>query len=89
MSSTSTGHITSTFQNYRLEHKLTQSLGEKIDIITSNVVQSKISYFIKLIWEQRHQLYNCICTTACQLEQNKTDTEFLIVPSCHRLPHKD
>ena len=36
----------SAFQNYRLESKLLEELGEEIDVIISNTVQSRISPFI-------------------------------------------
>ena len=50
-----TGHTTLTFQNYRLENKLLQEFSDEISIIISNTVQSKISPFIKFIWEDQHQ----------------------------------
>ena len=49
-------HATSAFQDYRLENKLLHELGEEMDIIISNSVQSKISPFIKFISEEQHQL---------------------------------
>ena len=54
--SKTTGHTTLTFQNYRLENKLLQQLGDEVFIIISNTFQSKISLFIKFIWEDQHQL---------------------------------
>ena len=54
--SKTTGHTTLTFQNYRLENKLLQQLGDEVFIIISNTFQSKISLFIKIIWEDQHQL---------------------------------
>ena len=53
--SKTTGHTTSNFQNYRLGNKLPQELGEEMDIIISNTVKSKISLFLKFIWELQHQ----------------------------------
>ena len=44
------GHATSIFQSYRLENKLLQQLGEEMDAIISNIVQSKICHFIKFNW---------------------------------------
>ena len=38
------------------ENKLLQELGDKMFIITSNIVQSKVSLFIKFIWKDQHQL---------------------------------
>ena len=40
--SKTTGHTTSAFQKYGLENKLLQELGEEMDIIISNTVQSTI-----------------------------------------------
>ena len=54
--SKTTGHTTSTFQNYTLGNKLLQELGEEMEIIISNTVQSKISRFIKFIREEQLQL---------------------------------
>ena len=54
--SKTTGHATSTFQNYRLENKLLQELGDEMFMIISSTVQSKINHFIKFIWEEQHQL---------------------------------
>ena len=48
-----TRHKTFTFQNYRLENKLLQELVDEMFIIISNAVQSKISLFIKFIWEDQ------------------------------------
>ena len=47
---------TLTFQNFKLENKLLQELGEEIFIILLNTVQSKISHFIILMWEYQNQL---------------------------------
>ena len=47
---------TLTFQNYKLQNKLLQELGEEIFIILLNTVQSKISHFIILMWEYQNQL---------------------------------
>ena len=44
-----TGHTALTFQNYWLEIKLLQELGDDMFIITSNTVQSNISLFIKFL----------------------------------------
>lgn len=46
-----TSHVTSTFHKYRLEKKLLQEKGEKMDMIISNAAYLKISLFIKSIWE--------------------------------------
>ena len=54
--SKTTGHTTSTFQNYRLKNKLQHELGYEMFIIISSTVQSKIIPFIRFIWEDRHQL---------------------------------
>ena len=54
--SKTTGHTTLTFQSYTLENKLLQQLGVEVFIIISNTFQSKISLFIKFIWEDQHQL---------------------------------
>ena len=54
--SKTTGHTTLTFQNYTLENKFLQQLGDEVIIIISNTFQSKISLFIKFIWEDQHQL---------------------------------
>ena len=54
--SKTTEHTTLTFQNYKLENKLLQELGEEIFIILLNTVQSKISHFIILMWEYQNQL---------------------------------
>lgn len=51
--SKATGHVTSTLENYRLENKSLQELVEELDVIFSNVVQSRINLF-KLIWEKQH-----------------------------------
>ena len=51
-----TGHTTSTFQNYSSENKLLQELGDEMFIIISNNVQSKISPFIRFMWEDQYQL---------------------------------
>ena len=51
-----TGHIMSTFQNQRFQKKLLQESGDEMLIIVSNAVQSKISSFIKFIWEVQQQL---------------------------------
>ena len=50
-----TGHTTSAFQNYRLEKKLLQELGDAMFLIISNTVWTKINPFIKFIWEDQHQ----------------------------------
>ena len=63
--SKTTGHTTLTFQNYRLENKLLQELGDEMFIIISNTVQSTISPLIKFIWEDHHQLY-CLSLTLIQ-----------------------
>ena len=47
--SKTTGHTSSTFQNYRLENKLPQELGKDMDTIISNAVQTEISPFVKFI----------------------------------------
>ena len=60
--SKTTGHTTLTFQNYRLENKLLQQLGDEVFIIISNTFQSKISLFIKFIWEDQHQLEFVVIT---------------------------
>ena len=52
----STGHTTSTFQNYRLENKLLQELGKEKGILNLITGQSQISRFIKFIWLERYQL---------------------------------
>ena len=51
-----TGHTISTFQNYSSENKLLQELGDEMFIIVSNTTQSKISPFIRFMWEGQHQL---------------------------------
>ena len=51
-----TGHTSSTFQNYRLENKLLQELAEEKDILNLITDQSQISRFIKFIWLERYQL---------------------------------
>ena len=89
-----TGHTKSTFQNCRLKKKLLQELVKEMDIILSNTVQSKINLIVKLIWEEQHHVEFVIIivrksTTAYHLHQYKTGAEFLIVPSCLRLPHKN
>ena len=53
---TLTEHTTLTFQNYRLEEKLLQELGEVMETIMSNADNSEICLFINFIWEQHHQL---------------------------------
>ena len=65
-----------------------------MDIIISNTVRSKISPFIKFIWEEQHQLEFVTtivqkCTAIYHLHQYKIGNEFLIAPSCHKLPHKN
>ena len=65
-----------------------------MDIIISNTAHSKISPFIKFIWEDQYQLEFVITvvwksTTIYHLHQYKTGTKFLIVPSCHNLSHKN
>ena len=92
--SKTTGHATSTSQNYRLENKLLHELGEEMDIIISNTVQSKTSPFIKFIWEEQDQLAFATSTvwkftTVYHLHEYKTGTEFFIPPGCHRLPYKN
>ena len=54
--SKTTHHTTLTFQNYRLENKLLQEIGDEMFVIISNIFQSKISPFIKFIWKYQHQL---------------------------------
>ena len=78
--SKTTGQTTWNFQNYRLENKLLQELGDKI---ISNTVQSKISPFIKFIWEDQHQLEFVATivqkyTSVYHLHWYKTGIEFLI-----------
>lgn len=51
-----TGHTSSTFQNYRLENKLLQELAEEKGILNLITDQSQISRFIKFIWLERYQL---------------------------------
>ena len=46
----------STFQNQRFQKKLLQESGDEMLIIVSNAAQSKISSFIKFIWEVQQQL---------------------------------
>ena len=92
--SKTTRHKTSIFQNNRLENELLQELGEEMDIIISNTAQSKISLFIKFIWGEQHQLEFVTTTvqkstTVYHLDRHKPGTEFLVVPSCHRLPCKN
>ena len=53
--SKTTQHARSTFQNYRLEYKLLQELGDEILIIISNTLK-KTSPFIKFIWKYQHLL---------------------------------
>ena len=77
------------FKNYRLENKLPQELGYEMCIIIS-----KMSPFFKIIWEDQHQreFVTTIVqkyTIVYQLQWYKTRIEFLIVPRCHRLPHKN
>ena len=87
-------HTTSAFQNWGPKNKLLQELDEEMDIIISNTFRSKISPFTKFISEDQHQLE--FVTTIAQkftviypLHQYKTGNEFLVAPSCHRLPHKN
>ena len=54
--SKTTGHTTLTFQNYRLENKLFQELGDEMFLVISNSVQSNISPFINFTWKDQHQL---------------------------------
>ena len=63
-------------------------------MIISNNVQSKISPFIKVIWEDQHQLEFATTivqksTTVSYLHWYKTGIQFLIAASIHRLPHKN
>ena len=51
-----TGHTKSTFQKNSLGNMLPQDIGEEMDIIIANTVHSKISPFLKLNWEEQHQL---------------------------------
>ena len=46
--SKTTGHTTLTFENYRLENKLLQNLGDLMFMIISKTVHSKISPFIRI-----------------------------------------
>ena len=57
-----TGHRTSTFKNYSSENKLLQELGDEMSIIISNAVQSKVSPFIRFMWEDQHLMeFVAIC----------------------------
>ena len=57
-----TGQITSTFKDHGSENKLLQELGDEMFIIISNTVQSKISPFIKFVWEDQ---FPGICCHHC------------------------
>ena len=89
--SKTTGHTTSTFENYRLENRLLQDFGDEVDIIISNTVQSKSSPFIKFIRAEHHQLKFVTTiarksTSVSHLHRYQTGTEFLmfqVVTGCH------
>ena len=77
-----TWHTTLTLQNYSLEKKLLQELADEMFIIISITVRSKISPFIKFIWDDQHQLEFATInvqkpTAAYHLRSYKTGIEFL------------